>query len=189
MTIGENIKNRRTELGLTQDELARKSGYKSRSSINKIELSRDLPLKKVEDVAKALECNPAELCGWVSDKQQKTSSKPNDNENKTDIMALGQKIKALRNSNNITQTELAEKLGYSDKSMVSRVENGLVDLPFSKIMALTKIFNCDANTLLDIEKRPLHKNDNYSNKEKSLIESYRRLTDVEKRIIDKILDN
>lgn len=41
MTIGERIRNRRIELNMTQEELAKKAGYKSRSSINKIELSRD----------------------------------------------------------------------------------------------------------------------------------------------------
>ena len=64
MTIGERIKNRREELGLTQDEVAKKCGYKSRSSVNKIELSRDLPLKKVSIMAEALETTPAYLMGW-----------------------------------------------------------------------------------------------------------------------------
>jgi transcriptional regulator with XRE-family HTH domain len=66
MTVGERIKQRRLELGLSQDELAKKVGYKSRSSINKIELSRDLPLRKVEVMAKALETTPAYLMGWAS---------------------------------------------------------------------------------------------------------------------------
>lgn len=64
MTIGERIKNRREELGLTQDELAHKCGYKSRSSINKIELSRDLPLRKVSLMAEALQTTPGYLMGW-----------------------------------------------------------------------------------------------------------------------------
>lgn len=38
MTIGEKIAQRRTELGMSQMQLAIKIGYKSRSSINKIEL-------------------------------------------------------------------------------------------------------------------------------------------------------
>ena len=43
-TIGDRIKSRREELGLTQDDLALKLGYKSRSSINKIEKDgRNLP--------------------------------------------------------------------------------------------------------------------------------------------------
>lgn len=64
MTIGERIKLRREELNMTQEELAKKCGYKSRSSINKIELSRDLPLNKVELMAKALETSPSKLMGW-----------------------------------------------------------------------------------------------------------------------------
>lgn len=64
MTIGERIKYRREELGLTQDELAKKCGYKSRSSINKIELSRELPLKKISLMADALETTPSYLMGW-----------------------------------------------------------------------------------------------------------------------------
>ena len=44
MEIGERIKKRREELGMSQEELAQKAGYKSRSSINKIEVDgRGLP--------------------------------------------------------------------------------------------------------------------------------------------------
>jgi transcriptional regulator with XRE-family HTH domain len=64
MNVGERIKQKRIEMSLTQDELAKKVGYKSRSSINKIELSRDLPLPKIEKVAKALDCSPSYLMGW-----------------------------------------------------------------------------------------------------------------------------
>ncbi len=53
--IGDRIKKRREELGLSQDELAKRMGYKSRSSINKIELNlSDVPQKKIIDFAKAL---------------------------------------------------------------------------------------------------------------------------------------
>ena len=38
MTIGQRVKIRREELGMSQEELATKVGYKSKSSINKIEL-------------------------------------------------------------------------------------------------------------------------------------------------------
>jgi len=64
MTVGERIKQKRIELGMSQEELAVKVGYKSRSSINKIELSRDLPLGKVQAVARALNCEPYYLMGW-----------------------------------------------------------------------------------------------------------------------------
>ena len=65
MTIGNRIRSRRIELGMTQDELASKLGYRSKSSINKIELGvQDLPQKKIVDFAKALYTTPASLMGW-----------------------------------------------------------------------------------------------------------------------------
>ena len=65
MTVGERIAARRKELNMTQDELARKLGYKSRSSINKIEMEwANVPLSKLERVAAALECEAAYLMGW-----------------------------------------------------------------------------------------------------------------------------
>ena len=65
MTIGERIRDRRIELGMTQDELAKKTGYKSRSSINKLESARVLPSRKIEKMAEALDCRPAYLMGWT----------------------------------------------------------------------------------------------------------------------------
>lgn len=68
MQIGDRIKQRREELGMSQDELAKKVGYKSRSSINKIEADgRGLPQKKIVDFAKALETSPSDLMGWSDD--------------------------------------------------------------------------------------------------------------------------
>ena len=67
MNIGERIRKRRLDLGLTQDEVAKKVGYKSRSSIQKIECARSLPLNKVEIMACALECEPSYLMGWISE--------------------------------------------------------------------------------------------------------------------------
>ena len=71
MDIGHRIKERRELLGMSQDELAKKVGYKSRSSINKIESDgRGLPQSKIVAFAKALETTPAYLMGWeLSDEE------------------------------------------------------------------------------------------------------------------------
>lgn len=64
-TIAERIRNRRLELGMSQDELARLMGYKSRSSIYKIEASgQDLPRKKIVKLAEALHTTPEYIMGW-----------------------------------------------------------------------------------------------------------------------------
>lgn len=70
MCEGSRIKKRREELGLTQDELAKKLGYKSRSSINKIELGeRRLTQKKILTIATALDVSPLYILG-IEEKPQ-----------------------------------------------------------------------------------------------------------------------
>ena len=46
---------------------------------------------------------------------------------------LGQRIKQRRQELNMTQTQLAEKTGYADKTAISKIEKGVVDLTQSKI--------------------------------------------------------
>ena len=65
MTIGERIKQRRLELGLTQTELAHKMGITSKTTICKAETTDFNPTTdRVREFAKALECTPAYLMGW-----------------------------------------------------------------------------------------------------------------------------
>lgn len=54
--IGDKIKNRRLQLGWTQEELADKMGYKHCSSINKIEMGiNDIPQSKIAKFAEVLD--------------------------------------------------------------------------------------------------------------------------------------
>ena len=63
--VGDNILALRKQLGWTQEELAQKMGYKSKSTINKIELGiNDIPQSKVVQFAKVLGTTPDKLMGW-----------------------------------------------------------------------------------------------------------------------------
>ena len=63
--IGKRIKNRRKELGITQEELAQKLGYKNKSTIAKIENgTNDIVQSKVVEFANALDTTVAALMGW-----------------------------------------------------------------------------------------------------------------------------
>ena len=65
MKIGEKIKQRRIELEMSQDELARILGYKDRSTLSYIEKDGEkLPVNKVNDFAKALKVDPRWLMGY-----------------------------------------------------------------------------------------------------------------------------
>lgn len=70
--IGKNILAARKRAGLTQEELAAKVGYKTKSAINKIELGvRDLPQKKIVQFADALGTTPGVLMGWANEETSK----------------------------------------------------------------------------------------------------------------------
>ena len=68
-TVGENILLMRKHLGWTQEELAKRMGYKSKSTINKIELGiNDIPQSKIVQFADVLGTTPAHLMGWDEEK-------------------------------------------------------------------------------------------------------------------------
>ena len=76
-TLYDRIKSRRTELGLTVEELAHKMGYKDKSSISKIENGKaDIPQSKIAAFADALQTTPAYLMGWEEQPEPKEPTIP-----------------------------------------------------------------------------------------------------------------
>lgn len=71
MNVGEKIKFRRKELGLSADQLAEKLG-KDRSTIYRYESKEieKLPIDIIEPLAKALLVSPQYLMGWTSEKDE-----------------------------------------------------------------------------------------------------------------------
>ena len=66
MTVGQRIRERRKELGLSQEELGRRLGYKSRAAVSSVEKDKEeLTLERVRKYADALHCSPGYLAGWV----------------------------------------------------------------------------------------------------------------------------
>ena len=65
VNIGQRIKNRRLELGLSVDEVALKIG-KNRATVYRYESNdiEDLPTSILEPLAKALQTTPGYLMGW-----------------------------------------------------------------------------------------------------------------------------
>lgn len=64
MELSDKVRRRREELGLTQEELALRMGYKSRVSINKIENGRPVSQKIIVRLAEALDVTVPYLMGW-----------------------------------------------------------------------------------------------------------------------------
>lgn len=70
-SVGDRIREKRESLGMSQEELAKKLGYKSRSSINKIETDeRNLTQSKIKSIADALLTTPSYIMGWDEPKEE-----------------------------------------------------------------------------------------------------------------------
>ena len=65
--------------------------------------------------------------------------------------SMGLRIKGLRESKKMSQSELAEKVGYKDKTAIAKVEAGKVDLPQSKISSFAKALNTTTSYLFSDE--------------------------------------
>lgn len=83
MSIGQRIKSRREELGMSQEDLAHRIGYKSKSSINKIELDiQQLRQSKIKQIADALETTTDYIMGW----SEKKNDEPKEKHDVTDLI-------------------------------------------------------------------------------------------------------
>lgn len=103
MTVGERIKKARQDKGITQTELAEHLGYKSRSSINKIEVEgRDIPRSMVVKFAQALGVTPSYLMGWEDDSEPTSES--------LESLELAKKIEQMQPDDKKLVIDLINKL-------------------------------------------------------------------------------
>ena len=128
MEFSKKVKARRIELGLSQEELAKRMGYSSRTSINKIENGRPVSQKIISRLADALDVTVAYLMGWEElDKYNNDST-------------IGALLKSLRTNNNISLVEVAEEMHISVDD-VKQYENGTKNVPLPILMAFAKYYN------------------------------------------------
>lgn len=67
------------------------------------------------------------------------------------MIKLYENIRNLRKQNQWTQEELAKKMGYTDRSMIAKIEAGKVDLSQSKILEFARVFDVEPGDLMGWE--------------------------------------
>lgn len=71
MTVADRIKLERQAQGLTQDELAKKMGYSSKSAVSRTENAGDsIGQKRIREFANALGVSEMYLMGWSDNAEQ-----------------------------------------------------------------------------------------------------------------------
>lgn len=92
-TIGKNISRIRRDLGMTQEELANRMGYKSKSTINKIELGvNDIPQSKIVQFAEVLGTTPADLMGWKEEEKNNSPTEADLSEGEKMLLELFRRV-------------------------------------------------------------------------------------------------
>ena len=67
------------------------------------------------------------------------------------MMSIGIKIKEARLIRQMTQEELAHKVGYTSRSAINKIEMGKVDIPATRISALANALGVSEKWLLDLD--------------------------------------
>lgn len=138
MVIGEKVRKRREELGWSQDMLAEKMGYKSKSSISKIEKGRPISQKIMYRLSNVLDV-PIQYLMNFDNEQIKIL--PED-ELSDEPKGLAAYIKSLRLIKHYTLEEMSEELNIS-LELLKEYESGVRKIPYSVIKKMAKYFNVD----------------------------------------------
>lgn len=166
--IGERIRKRRLELKLSQDELAKRLGYSSRSTINKIEKGvNDITQSKLLEFSNVLNCKPSYLLGIDEEPKKETNLH---DVNKDDN--LGNVITQIRNKYNLTYEEIAKEFNVSIKDL-KQYEKGTKPIPFELLEKLGEYFNIDMKLLTGLNYE-YKSNDNMFNTSLNILKMTKR---------------
>ena len=99
-------------------------------------------------------------------------------------MTIYDRIRDLRLSKKMSQTDLALKLGYKDGSMITKIESGKVDISQRKIVAFANALDTTPAFLMGWTDSPFRTFDEQlSSDEHRLITAYRSLSPRGKELL------
>lgn len=94
------------------------------------------------------------------------------------LTGLGKRIESRRRELNITQSELAKKVGYSSHSTIAKAEAGLIDLSQTKITEIAEVLNCSPAYLMGVSPYPNETETNSNTQERGAIVIPEKYKDV-----------
>ncbi len=103
------------------------------------------------------------------------------------MLELYKNIKNFRIALNMTQDELAKKVGYADKGMISRVENGKIDLSQSLIVKFADALNVTPSQLMGYDQFESATDPETIAKAMELYKKYEKLTPENQKAFQTLL--
>lgn len=134
------------------------------------------------------------------------------------ILDIGKRIKLLRNQNKMSQSELAEKMGYTSRTTISKIESGNIKITTEDVVRFaealhtsvpylmgwndnienkfsdnktpdTPVEGLSDTIIIDCEQSSSDNNLKYSDRLMQYIPKLNKLTDEQKNIIYGMIDN
>lgn len=140
MDVGTRIKERRTELNISVDELAKRLN-KNRTTIYRYEKGdiENLPIDILDPLAKALETTPAYLMGW-------------DTKHNKDDDTVGELLRLMRTQRNMTVKEYSKEIGISPDDL-REYESGEKYIPLSVIKTIAEYYRLSMESFMKDKER------------------------------------
>lgn len=144
MNVGERIRERRKELNVSVDELAKRLN-KNRTTVYRYEKGdiENLPIIILDPLAKALDTTPAYLMGW--------DAKPN-----KDAVTIGELLRMMRTQRNMTVNEYSKEIGISSDDL-RKYESGEKCIPLSVINTIAEYYRLSMESFTKGVKDPRDK--------------------------------
>lgn len=123
----------------TATRLAERIGMSKQAISSYITGARAPKKPVINALAEALGVNPLWLMGYDVDKKGDISE------------TIYERIKKRRIELGMTVEDLANKMGYKDRSSISKIENGKTDIPQAKVLAFARALNTTTAYLIGAE--------------------------------------
>ena len=104
-------------------------------------------------------------------------------------MKIGEKIKLRRIEKGLSLQELAERMGYANKSSIARIESGVIDPPQSKVVKFASALDTSVADLMGWteEEKPTVEDDELSENIKMLVDFAKSVPDDKVELVLKVM--
>ena len=168
MTVGERMKHRRKEIGMSAEQVAEKLGI-SPSTVYRYENGEieKMGIDKLAPIADAIQTTPAYLMGWNNDFSEPTEKEIDAvdkvptgmtaiySANRPKLLAkFADRLKTLRTTKQLSQQDLATQLGCVSKSSINMYERGEREPGLDVLGAIADFFNVDLDYLIGKSESP-----------------------------------
>ena len=174
MDVGKRIRERRKELNISVDELAKRLN-KNRTTVYRYEKGdiENLPIDILDPLAKALDTTPAYLMGW-------------DIRSSKEAITIGELLRLMRTQRNMTVKEYSREVGISADDL-RKYESGEKYIPLSVINTIAEYYRLSMESFTKGTKDPRDKDNVRLKRFRTWVENFGdlELTDEEH---DKIVE-